>query len=377
MAGVYIHIPFCLQACHYCNFHFSTSLSRMSEMINAICSEIENGNTSEVNSKLSSIYFGGGTPSLLSKRQLESILDSLAKKYTWDRTAEITLEANPEDITSQYLEDLKSVGINRLSIGIQSFDSGDLSYMNRAHNVEQSHSALRLINEAEFRSYTLDLMFGLINRKTKDWESNITTALSYKPPHMSCYNLTIEEQTAFGKWKTTGKLSESKDSLQQEQYNLAESMLISHGYDHYEISNYAQEGHHAIHNSNYWNKINYVGYGPGAHSYIDTVRSWNISNNNKYVTAIKDNINCQESETLSQEDQYNELVMLGLRTKKGIDKNKLENQEVQIKKHWDSFSKPLIEEGVLIDNQDSISLDSSWWYLSDDITARLFIENEK
>ena len=375
MSGVYIHIPFCRQACHYCNFHFSTSLSRKSEMVDAICAEILQRDISNYNQNLESIYFGGGTPSLLSKRELENILETLAAKFTWSASAEITIETNPEDISATYLSDLKSLGINRLSVGIQSFDAEDLSFMNRAHSAEQSYNALNLINEAAFRSYTLDLMFGLINRTAKEWEKNLRTALKYQPPHISCYNLTIEEQTAFAKWKADGNILESKDLLQKEQYDIAESILISQGYDHYEISNYALEGHHAIHNSNYWNKISYIGYGPGAHSFSNSVRSWNVANNSKYISAITDNISCQESEDLSQFDQFNELMMLGLRTKKGIAKKDILHQEPLIQKHWNSLSPELIKEGILIEGNDAFSLDPSWWYLSDEIASRLFLEN--
>jgi len=247
--------------------------------------------------------------------------------------------------------------------------------MNRAHNAEQSHEALSLINAAGLRSYTLDLMFGLINRTTIDWEANLITALSYDPPHISCYNLTIEEQTAFAKWKSSNKLTESKDAIQQEQYELAETILSSNGYNHYEISNYAKEGHQAIHNSNYWNKVSYIGYGPGAHSYSNGRRSWNIANNAKYIKSVVNNEDCRDSEKLSYADQYNELIMLGLRTKKGISKFELENQGENIKNHWETSAALLLEDGILMNNKKSYSLHPSWWYLSDNIAARLFLEN--
>ncbi|MFT6811080.1 MAG: oxygen-independent coproporphyrinogen-3 oxidase [Saprospiraceae bacterium] len=344
-------------------------------MIDAICKEIQQRDISNYNNTLGSIYFGGGTPSLLSKSELGNIFETLAKKFTWSESIEITLEANPEDISAAYLANLKSIGVNRLSVGIQSFDAEDLSYMNRAHSVAQSHSALNLINEEGFKSYTLDLMFGLINRTTQDWEDNLATALKYSAPHISCYNLTIEEQTAFAKWKSNGSLLESKDSIQKEQYDLAESILTSNGYAHYEISNYAIEGHNAVHNSNYWNKISYIGYGPGAHSYSNGARSWNVANNSKYIRAIDKNISCQESEELSQADQFNELIMLGLRTKKGIAKKDIEKQQPPIQKHWNALSADLLKEGILIEENEAFSLDHSWWYLSDDIASRLFLEN--
>lgn len=373
MAGIYIHIPFCRQACHYCNFHFSTSLHRTDDMVLAIINEIKTRKRHQMPQEIGSIYLGGGTPSLLTIPQLQSLIHTVTEHHQLSLDIEITLEANPEDITSDYLDAIQSLGINRLSVGIQSFEKEDLSTLNRAHTIDQSHKALELINGAQLRSYTIDLMFGLIGRSLADWEDNLQTALSYKPPHISCYNLTIEEQTAYAKWKSTGKIQESSDTLQHAQYELSHTILTSAGYDHYEISNYALEGHHAVHNTNYWRSIPYVGYGPGAHSYIDPIRSWNVANNALYIKNIHDPATYRSQEVLIESDRYNELIMLGLRTKWGINKTKLNQFSSQIKYHWDSVSRQLIQENILIENKTHFVLHPAWWYVSDDIAVTLFV----
>ncbi len=372
MTGIYVHIPFCRKACHYCNFHFSTSLSRQDDMVQAICYEIAHRKLSRYDPLISSIYFGGGTPSLLGINSLKQILEALHRRFSYDKNIEITLEANPEDLHPGYLKNLKQIGINRLSIGIQSFLQDDLIFMNRVHNVQQSHSSIQNVIDVGFKSYTIDLMFGLINRSLDDWKKNIAIAMSYRPPHISCYNLTIEEQTAFGRWKKKGQLREEKDSHQLAQYEWTVAALTSHGYHHYEISNYALDGAKAIHNANYWQGVSYIGFGPGAHSYDGRIRSWNVAHNPHYIRDVKNETIYRQSEILTDADRYNECIMLGLRTSLGIAKTTINSFPKDIQQYWKKVSKPLLQQEILLESKCNYHLDPTWWYLSDDIATRLF-----
>jgi len=377
LSGIYIHIPFCRKACHYCNFHFSTSTQSIPQLIDAICDEIiSKPIPSSINRDIQTIYFGGGTPSLLSESQLEKVLVTLKQEFNWDKSAEVTIETNPEDITAQYLDRLHQLGFNRLSVGIQSFNENDLQSMNRNHGAAQSHKALNLIQNSPIHNYNLDLMFGLFGRSIDEWRQNIKTALTYDPPHISCYNLTIEEQTAYQHLIKQRKIVESSDIDQSEQFRLAEGLLKDQGYSHYEISNYAKSGYQAIHNTNYWNRTPYMSYGPSAHSYDGYCRFWNVSNNQKYIQSIQDQTSLPEYDHLSEVSIYNEIIMLGLRTQKGISKNSLSKFPMFIRSKWNKSSSELISEGILIDTGDRIQLHRDWWYLSDAITVRLFCEDE-
>jgi len=307
MAGIYIHVPFCRKACNYCNFHFSTSLKSKRKLVDAILTEISIKENSGFDDPLQSIYFGGGTPSLLSAEELGQILKALANYYNWTTATEITLEANPEDINPRYLESLLQLGVNRLSVGVQSFREEDLLHMNRAHDVADSLRCIREIKEAGFDNYTIDLMFGLINSTTEFWRQK----------------------------ERDGKLKQGTEDLQKEQYHLAEELLKSAGYDHYEVSNYALTNYKAIHNSNYWTRQAYEGYGPSAHSYYDRKRSWNIANNAQYIRKLEERVLPAESEQLEDGDFYNELIMLGLRTAKGISKKSLEDLPDIIQLYWE------------------------------------------
>lgn len=373
MAGIYIHVPFCRKACHYCNFHFSTSLKHKGSLVASLLKEIELTTGYLTEGHLSSIYFGGGTPSLLSHGELDSILKKLREHYTWDEHTEITLEANPEDLDMAYCQILREVGINRLSIGVQSFDQSDLTFMNRAHNAEQSMLALRNASNAGFDNYSIDLMFGLVDSTLQSWEENIRKALSFAPKHLSCYNLTIEEQTAFAKWQREAKIETPLEEVQFEQFMLADSLLTNAGYRHYEISNYAWPDKLAVHNTNYWKGAEYLGIGPAAHSYNGQSRRGNISNNAAYIKSLTNNELNYSLENLSEKDQYNEAVMLGLRTQWGITDKTISKFSPQITEHYHTLSNQLIEGGLLYAEGTSVRLPLEKWYSSDDISAQLFI----
>ena len=372
MSGIYIHIPYCRQACHYCSFHFSTSIKNKATLVSSLIKEIELRHKELSQSTLDSIYLGGGTPSLLTDEELASIMKKIGSYWQIDGSTEITLEANPEDITKEKLTSWHSIGVNRLSIGIQSFHEDDLKYMNRAHNADQSHHALSLINSSPFKAVSADLMFGLIDRSLDDWAANLDIMLSYDLDHLSIYNLTVEEQTVFANWKLKNKLQESTSELQYEQYMLAEQKLSASGYDHYEISNYAKPKRQAIHNTNYWNRKPYLGIGPSAHSYIDGRRSWNVANNATYIKQLESNSYTPSTEHITEVDRYNELIMLGLRTKNGVKKSDLNQLSDRLQLHFYKTLEPKIKKNIIIANESHYRLDPDHWYVSDSISSELF-----
>jgi oxygen-independent coproporphyrinogen-3 oxidase len=313
-----IHIPFCKKACHYCNFHFSTSLQYKNEVIENLLKEIELRKDYLENEDIETIYLGGGTPSLLSKQELEIILEKIHRCFKIKDEIEFTLEANPDDLTFIKVKELKEVGINRLSIGIQSFFDEDLQYMNRSHDVKQAETCIELIREAGINNFSVDLIFGFPILTDDKWKKNIETALQYQIPHLSCYAMTVEPKTAlasFIKSKKTQAINHEQ-SARQFEYLMAE--LQNHGYEQYEISNYALPGKMALHNSNYWNGIPYLGIGPSAHSYNGVSRQWNVSNNATYIRSLNENKIPFEIEILTDAQKLNEQIMTALRTMKGL-----------------------------------------------------------
>jgi oxygen-independent coproporphyrinogen-3 oxidase len=279
LAGVYIHIPFCKQACYYCNFHFSTSLRLKDVLIPAILKEIELRSIHADNEVIQTIYFGGGTPSLLSMDDINAILSSLNKNFNISDSAEISLEANPDDITIEKLNGWRNAGINRLSIGIQSFIERDLQWMNRAHNVSQALSCIHLARESGFNNFSIDLIFGVPGLSNSEWENNVQTVIDLQVPHISSYALTVEPKTALQKMIVTKKKENVNADIQAEQYHILMKKMNEAGYEHYEISNFAKPGFRSRHNSSYWQSEKYIGIGPSAHSYNGKERMWNKANN--------------------------------------------------------------------------------------------------
>jgi len=372
--GIYVHIPYCRKACHYCNFHFSTNLKTIDSLVDAILQEIGEKGQQSILSAVDTIYFGGGTPSLLTFSQIKSICEAISASFHISSGAEISLEANPEDVSADMLKSWFDLGINRLSVGIQSFLEKDLIRMNRAHTSEQSAQALRLIDESSFSNVTADLMFGLVDSTIDDWKSNLEKMLNYDLQHLSIYNLTIEEQTVYAHQAKKQRLSLPSDNRQNQQYLLAEQVLTDHGYEHYEISNYAKPGHRAAHNTAYWDRKPYIGFGPSAHSYYHESRHWNQANNQSYMTKEQNQNVSSRSEELSKSDIYNELIMLGLRRADGVDESKIGLLGATIMKKHAEQTNPLIGSGVLIRQNDRLKLDRGRWYLSDDISSSLFID---
>ena len=342
-------------------------------MLDAILREIELRAGYLSDKSLDTIYFGGGTPSVLDASEITSILEKLSKYFQWDATVEFTLEANPEDLTQVYSKQLVQLGVNRLSIGIQSLNAQDLTYMNRSHSSEQAYAAIQNARDAGVNQICTDLMFGLINRSTEEWQSNVEGLIKLKPDHISCYNLTIEEQTAFHHWKKHQRLTETPDENQYQQFLTGSQLLIEAGYDHYEISNFALNESYSRHNTAYWRGQPYVGFGPSAHSYNGTTRAWNVANNANYIKSLFDGEVPNTIETLGINDMYNEAVMLGFRTKWGLDMKKISTFPESARQHFREVLKNHLAEGRIMCNENTYSLSYDYWYLSDDIISDFFI----
>lgn len=320
MAGIYVHIPFCKQKCTYCDFHFSTTFhSYRSRMIGTIIKEIELRKDYLNEASIETIYFGGGTPSILSFEELEQILSAIHSNYDTSNLAEVTLEANPDDITTNKVQEWKGIGVNRLSIGLQSFKESDLKWMNRAHNVEESYSCIKSAIEGGITNLTVDLMYGLPDLTNEEWKNHIQTVVDMGVQHVSAYCLTVEEGTALDKFVENGKIVPPADDLQAEQFLLLVDTLEQNGIMQYEISNFGKEGFESKHNSNYWKGTHYLGIGPSAHSFDGKSRSWNVANNQKYMQQIEAGEDWNETEILSKNDLFNELILTGLRTVNGVD----------------------------------------------------------
>lgn len=388
MAGIYIHIPFCKQACFYCNFHFSTSPGSREEMTDCLVREIkirsnnlqENpGNDlailSSPDEKIETIYFGGGTPSLLSGDNIFLILAEIKNNYHVSTDAEITLEANPDDINCEKLSLWKSAGVNRLSIGIQSFIERDLVWMNRAHNAEQALNSILLARKAGFENFSIDLIFGTPGLTDEEWEKNIRAAIDLQVPHISSYALTVEPKTALQKMIELKKKENVNNEVQARQFLILMEMLRSAGYEHYEISNFAKPGFRSRHNSSYWKGENYIGIGPSAHSFNGRERSWNKANNMIYLKSLKENIIPFEKEILTEAEKLNEYVMTSLRTIEGMDLDIIEERfSISEKNRIEKLLKTKIQKENFIQEMNHIILTDEGKLFADRISVELFSE---
>ena len=357
MAGLYLHIPFCKQACHYCNFHFSTSLKQKGEMVTAILKELEVQKGYLENEPLDTIYIGGGTPSLLSSDELKTIFDKINQLYTVVENAEITLEANPDDLSIDKLKSLINTPINRLSIGIQSFFEEDLQFMNRAHNATEAINCIQNAQNIGFLNLTIDLIYGAPTTTNKQWEHNIQTAIDFDIPHISGYCLTVEPNTALDRFVKNGKAKPVAEEQAARQFEILMTRLKSVGYEHYEISNFAKPDWHARHNSNYWLGAKYLGIGPAAHSFNGYSRQWNLAHNTKYIKALQSGKTTFEKEVLSSEQQYNEYILTALRTKWGCDLNKIENWGINFKVHFQKTSTNYLTQQFIQQKNNIFTLD--------------------
>jgi len=319
LAGIYIHIPFCKQACTYCDFHFSTLRKNQPQMVNAICKELQLRKNEFDSEKIETLYFGGGTPSVLTIIEWVQIFKCVQQNYNLDKNAEITVEANPDDLIEEYIRFLHQLGVNRLSIGIQSFFDLHLKWMNRAHNAEQAINCIEKAKEIGITNITIDLIYGIPLMTLEEWKKNIDLALSMNIPHISCYNLTVESKTKLANDIKKGKSLDVDDEQSHIEYTLLCKKLKAAGYIHYEISNFGKLGYFSRHNTAYWQNKNYLGIGPSAHSFNGKERLWNISNNSIYIEKLEKNELPQTLESLTNKDLFNEHILIGFRTIWGCD----------------------------------------------------------
>ena len=382
MPGIYLHIPFCRQACHYCNFHFSTSLKYREEMVEAMLMELELRKDYLVDRELDSIYFGGGTPSLLTEGELMRFFEKIGKYFTIRPDAEITLEANPDDLTREKIAALRRTPVNRLSIGVQSFFEEDLRFFNRAHNAREARACLEQALAAGFNNLTIDLIYGSPTTSHAHWEENLKTTFLYGIPHVSCYALTVEERTALAHFIKAGKVKPVDEEHAARQFEMLVAAMRAEGYVQYEISNFARPGHFAVHNSSYWKGEPYLGIGPSAHSYNGESRQWNVANNAKYLRALKDVKDAENLastlfgiEYLTPADRYNEYVMTGLRTIWGVSLERLREMGPGYEAHFLQHIQPFLANGQAKQEGETIRLTDAGRFLADGIAASVFADN--
>ena len=372
MAGIYIHIPFCKQFCTYCDFYSSTSLARKPEVLGAICDELEQQAGFLNDRKIGTVYFGGGTPSLCSPGEVGRILGRIGELFDVSALEETTLEANPDDLTAEYAAAVREAGINRLSIGVQSFIDRDLRWMNRRHTAEGARAAVQNARAAGFSNITIDLIYGIPGMTLQEWEYNLREALSLGAPHISAYHLTIEDGTPLGKELKKGKIAPVGDEASEEQYLLLHDALTGAGYEHYEVSNFAKPCMRAVHNGNYWKGREYLGVGPAAHSYNGRQRRWNVADVSEYLKKQPLGKH-SETEELTAGMLYNEYVMTALRTADGVDaKVLLEKFGARRLQFFTSRCERFLRLGTMAENNGVYRITAEKFLVSDAVIAELF-----
>jgi putative oxygen-independent coproporphyrinogen III oxidase len=374
MSGIYVHVPFCKVKCHYCDFHFSTNSSNATEMVEAICAEIAERSAYLHDEEVSTIYFGGGTPSLLNQEQLKSILSCIRLNFQVKEDAEITLEANPDDLSRKTLDVLKAVGVNRLSIGVQSFDDEVLQSMNRAHSSNEATQCIKDAQATGFSNLTADLIYGVPNKGIDYWKEQLEKLLELNIQHLSAYCLTIEPKTVFAHQQRYGEINLPSDDVTLQQFKLMQKILREHGFLHYEISNFAQEGYISKHNSAYWLGNKYLGVGPSAHSYDGEERRWNVSNNIKYIQAVFAGDVFHEREMLTPQTKFNDYILTRLRTHWGLELDYVQtfNEYFELAEFNKQVQKHLgLQNLILINNV--LRLSDHGKFIADAIASDLFV----
>lgn len=370
--GLYIHIPFCKQACHYCDFHFSTSLKKKGQLVNMLCKELVLRKNELPAEEIQCIYFGGGTPSLLEAGELEQLFGTIYTHYKIAENPEITLEANPDDLTPEKVEMLAASKINRLSIGIQSFFEEDLKLMNRAHNAEEALKSIKLA-KVHFDNISIDLIYGIPGMSAARWRENLAKALNLKVPHISSYALTVEPNTALHKFIEKGKIKPVDDEAAKDHFEILVATLTASGFEHYEFSNFGKHGYYSQNNMAYWLGKPYLGIGPGAHSFDRETRKWNISNNPLYIKSLEKGELPQEMERLSTADKYNEYIMTRLRTKYGVAIAEVAKEFGQAyRKHFQKHVNSLQSDELIKEEDGVYHITKKGKFLSDGIAADLF-----
>lgn len=372
MAGIYLHIPFCKQACHYCDFHFSTSLKYKDDLIAAMLLEIDTSVGYLPTQHIDTIYFGGGTPSVLPIEDLARIMAKLSEYYTWSADAEVTLEANPDDLTAEYCQGLASLGINRLSIGIQSFYDIDLKAMNRAHDAAQARACVQLAQAAGIHRISIDLIYGAETTTDAMWADNVAQALDLGVGHVSAYCLTVEEGTALAAFVARGTAQPLDEEKAERQFAYLIAAMEGAGFMHYEISNFGKPSELAVHNTNYWMGSPYLGIGPSAHSYNGQHRRSNVANNAAYMWGAKAEQWDRLPDTLTSQDRYNEYVLTALRTMWGIDREVVRDRHGQFLNHFDREAAALLAEGLTVWQGSALVLTPQAKFVADGVSMRLF-----
>lgn len=393
MSGIYIHIPFCKQKCSYCDFHFSTSLKNKEQLVGALIKEIELKSV-EFKKPISTIYFGGGTPSILNKEELLLINEALQKNYTITEDVEFTLECNPDDLTKQKLLELKSAGVNRLSIGTQSFFDDDLQFFNRVHSANEAENSIKLSQDVGFENITIDLIYGTPTLTQQKWEQNLQKFVALNVPHLSAYSLTVEPKTALNHRVKTKQITLLPDEEVLKQFTTLMEVASANNLVHYEISNFAKEGYLSKHNSNYWKGVEYLGFGPSAHSYLNTSsprlneevrqaerggrgvckRFWNVSNNTKYIQSLNNNLNFFEEEVIDKTTAYNEYILTRLRTIWGLELAFVEKEFGDFySNHLNKEMNGYLESGHLQKTNNVITLTKKGIFIADKISSDLFL----
>ncbi len=374
MNGIYIHIPFCKKVCYYCDFHFTVSLKLKDKVVKCIGEELFKRKDYLPSKIIETIYFGGGTPSILNVEEVSSFLNLIHKHFSVSGNPEITLEANPDDITSEYLSGLKAIGVNRLSIGIQSFADEDLQWMNRRHSASEAIYSIKLAQDAGFHNMNLDLIYGLPNLTTDRWKNNLDTFLSLQVPHLSAYHLTVEPKTVLGYYMRKGKMREidEKDSIAH--YNYLVETMKANDYLHYEISNFCTEGNYSKHNTNYWKQGTYLGLGPSAHSYNGHSRQWNVSVNSNYIEALENDQNYFEIEHLTEHERFNDYLLTHLRTTWGANFEEIRSQfGIKYTNHLQKELEKYLHSPLITITNEAITLTDQGMFVSDRIISELFI----
>lgn len=372
MAGIYIHIPFCKQACFYCDFHFSTSLKKKEVMLHCLKKEIALRKEELKGEKVETIYFGGGTPSVLNTSEINNLIATVYHHFDVIENPEVTLEANPDDLSEEKIIELSKTVINRLSIGVQSFFEKDLKLMNRAHNASEAKKCLKIATQY-FNNISVDLIYGIPDCSNKDWEENIKTALDFGISHISSYALTVEPKTALESLIAKGKIKNVDDVKAEEQFQILTKTLKKEGFIHYELSNFGKENYFSKNNSSYWLGKSYLGIGPSAHSFNGKQRSWNVRNNTHYIKAILEDKLPIERETLSKTDRYNEYVMTGLRTVWGVSLEKIKNDfGDDFLNYLEKLSNRFIIEDLLYIENKTLKTTQKGKFLADGIASDLF-----
>jgi oxygen-independent coproporphyrinogen-3 oxidase len=375
MAGIYLHIPFCKQACHYCDFHFSTSLKYKDEMLQALLKEITLQKNYLLGENIETIYFGGGTPSVLEPQEINQLIDAITQTHTVATGAEITMEANPDDLGSAKLAGLRATPVNRFSIGIQSFFDEDLLWMNRVHRAAEAEASVKRAQDAGFENITVDLIYGYPLLSDTKWKHNLNKVFELEVPHISAYSMTVEPQTALAAFISKKKQPPMSEQQSAEQFILMTDAMQANGFEQYEISNFCKPGHYSRHNSNYWRGVKYIGLGPSAHSFNGDTRQWNIANNGKYIASVLgENTVPAEVELLSEINRLNEYIMTSLRTIWGLDTDKLNAIAKGSVTELLKAARPYFEDGSIIQTNNTITLTQQGKLYADNIAAALFFD---